>query len=324
MNSHAAYLKLLYESGESLSERQWDKLYQKIRLEAIRDITMDELRENNPELYQEIAEDIMMSAFAGRADEVYSIVLPAINEMRKEIDDSMELLKRELSAIVDRNAKKKFAELLSEIEKATSYKNKWRQKELARMRAEEKQKNEAEKSTKNEAEKSTKNEAEKSSKNDSIPTNTRLTKWQSQAKRRSEKSDVEKKIRRKAAVGDFITRITNNTSGTVIYIERLGSGVEFVHYKAKDGKIFKVMNNPKLFRVIQSGRLKKNGENKETTKPTIKNTAEVHHEEIRIGDSVMYHDREVSVIDVINKYGIRKLIVKDQFGETFAITNYDI
>lgn len=52
--------------------------------------------------------------------------------------------------------------------------------------------------------------------------------------------------------------------------------------------------------------------------------AVVHHEKIRIGDSVMYHDREVSVIDVINKYGIRKLIVKDQFGETFAITNYDI
>ena len=32
MNSHAEYLKLLYESGESLSERQWDKLYQKIRI----------------------------------------------------------------------------------------------------------------------------------------------------------------------------------------------------------------------------------------------------------------------------------------------------
>lgn len=233
MNNYAEYLKLLYESGESLSERQWDKLYQKIRLEAIRDITMDELRENNPELYQEIAEDIMMSAFAGRADEVYSIVLPAINEMRKEIDDSMELLKRELSAIVDRNAKKKFAELLSEIEKATSYKNKWRQKELARMRAEEKQKN----------------EAEKSSNNYSLPTNTWLTKRQSQAKRRSEKSDVEPKKRRKAVV---------------------------------------------------------------------------HHEKIRIGDRVMCHEREVTVIDVINKYGIRKLVVKDQFGETFAITNYDI
>ena len=60
MNNYAEYLKLLYESGESLSERQWDKLYQKIRLEAIRDITMDELRENNPELYQEIAEDIII------------------------------------------------------------------------------------------------------------------------------------------------------------------------------------------------------------------------------------------------------------------------
>ena len=308
MNNYAEYLKLLYESGESLSERQWDKLYQKIRLEAIRDITMDELRENNPELYQEIAEDIMMSAFAGRADEVYSIVLPAINEMRKEIDDSMELLKRELSAIVDRNAKKKFAKLLSEIEKATSYKNKWRQKELARMRAEEKQKN----------------EAEKSSNNYSLPTNTWLTKRQSQAKRRSEKSDVEPKKRRKAAVGDFITRTTNNTSGTVIYIERVGGGVEFVHYKTKKGNIFKVLNNPKLFSVIQSDELKKNVENKETTKPKIKNTAEVHYEKIRIGDSVMYHKREVTVIDIIKNYGIRKLVVKDQFGETFAITNYDI
>ena len=309
MNSHVEYLKRLYERGESLSERQWNNLYQKIRHEVIRDLTMDELRESNPELYQEIAEDIMVSAFAGRSDEVYSIVLPTIDEMRKEIEDSMELLKRELSAIVDRNAKKKFAELLAEIEKATSYKNKWRQKELARMRAEEAKRQ---------------NEAEKSSKNDSIPTNTRLTKRQSQAKRKSEKSGLEKRIRRKATVGDFITRITDKTSGTVIYIERLGSGVEFVHYKTKDGKICRVMNNPKLFSVIQSGRLKQDGKNKETTQPTIKNKAEVHHEEIRIGDRVMYHEREVSVIDVINKYGIRKLIVKDQFGETFAITNYDI
>lgn len=130
MDEYTTYLKKFCEIGEYLTNSQWKSASEKVREKTAKSLTMDELRKWNPELYTQIVEDVLVSAFAGRSDEVLSIVLPTIDEMRREIKDSMELLNRELAVIVDRNANRKFAKLLADIEKATRTKAK-REKVLA-------------------------------------------------------------------------------------------------------------------------------------------------------------------------------------------------
>ena len=71
------------------------------------EISVDDIRKNRPDLYQEIVEDVLMSGFAGRSDEVLSIVLPAINEMRAEIKTMTDQLKYDLESIVEKEARKK-------------------------------------------------------------------------------------------------------------------------------------------------------------------------------------------------------------------------
>lgn len=99
-------------------------------------ISVDDLRQNRPDLYQEIVEDVLMSCFAGRSDEVYGIILPAINEMRAEIKTVTDQLKYDLEAIVEKQAKKRFKKLLLEIEKATVYKSNWQISEKKKIRSE--------------------------------------------------------------------------------------------------------------------------------------------------------------------------------------------
>ena len=68
-------------------------------------ISVDELRRNRPDLYQEIVDEVLLSAFAGRADEVYDIVLPAINEIQAEIKTVTDDLRieKEIQTITCRN-----------------------------------------------------------------------------------------------------------------------------------------------------------------------------------------------------------------------------
>ena len=100
------------------------------------EISVDDIRKNRPDLYQEIVEDVLMSGFAGRSDEVLSIVLPAINEMRAEIKTMTDQLKYDLESIVEKEARKKFKKIVSDIEKATTYKLEWRETEKRKIRAE--------------------------------------------------------------------------------------------------------------------------------------------------------------------------------------------
>ena len=81
--------------------------------------TIDDIRELRPDLYQEIVEDVLMGSFAGRTDEVFNIVVPAINEMRSEIADITEQLKHSLESIVEKEARARFKKLMQDIEKAT-------------------------------------------------------------------------------------------------------------------------------------------------------------------------------------------------------------
>lgn len=91
--------------------------------------TIDDIRELRPDLYQEIVEDVLMGSFAGRTDEVFNIVVPAINEMRSEIADITEQLKHSLESIVEKEARARFKKLMQDIEKATVYRNVWREKQ---------------------------------------------------------------------------------------------------------------------------------------------------------------------------------------------------
>lgn len=80
--------------------------------------------------------NVPVSGFAGRSDEVYGIVLPAINEMKAEIETVTTQLKRDLGAIVEKEVRIKLKKILSDIEKATVYKSNWREKEKRKMRTE--------------------------------------------------------------------------------------------------------------------------------------------------------------------------------------------
>lgn len=91
--------------------------------------TIDDIREFRPDLYQEIVEDVLMGSFAGRTDEVFNIIVPAINEMRSEIADVTEQLKHSLESIVEKEARARFKKLMQDIEKATVYRNVWREKQ---------------------------------------------------------------------------------------------------------------------------------------------------------------------------------------------------
>ena len=91
--------------------------------------TIDDIREFRPDLYQEIVEDVLMGSFAGRTDEVFTIIVPAINEMRSEIADVTEQLKHSLESIVEKEARARFKKLMQDIEKATVYRHTWREEQ---------------------------------------------------------------------------------------------------------------------------------------------------------------------------------------------------
>lgn len=97
------------------------------------EISVDDIRKNRPDLLQEIIDDVLVSSFAGRSDEVYNIVLPAINEMRAEIETVTKQLKYDLEAIVEKQAKKKFANLLQEIDRTTKCWMDWRSAERKKI-----------------------------------------------------------------------------------------------------------------------------------------------------------------------------------------------
>lgn len=95
----------------------------------LNEATIDDIKELRPDLFQEIVEDVLMGTFAGRSDEVFNIVVPAINEMRSEIADVTEQLKRSLEFIVEKEARVRFKKLMQDIEKATAYRNVWHEKQ---------------------------------------------------------------------------------------------------------------------------------------------------------------------------------------------------
>lgn len=104
-------------------------------------ISVDELRRNRPDIYQEIVDEVLLSAFAGRADEVYDIVLPAINEIQAEIKTVTDDLRRRLEYIVEIESRKKFKQLLAEIEQTTALRVRFQEETRIAMQNDEPKEN---------------------------------------------------------------------------------------------------------------------------------------------------------------------------------------
>ena len=189
----------------------------------LNEATIDDIRELRPDLYQEIVEDVLMGTFAGRSDEVYGIVLPAINEMRREIAETTEVLRHSLESIVEKEARSRFKKLIQDIEKATVKRNVLLEKQ------------------------------KKAITEDTI---TSLEKIDVSAKQKSRPATVKPKAH-------------EHTTGASCSEEK-------------------------------------------TTDP------------IKVGDTVMFYERQLEVVDVYRKYGIRRLVVKDKLGETFTIKDYEV
>lgn len=96
---------------------------------VMKDLTIDEIRLYRPDLYQEIVEDVLMSGYAGRTDEVYDFIIPTINDMRKEVKEITDQLKYDLSRIIERKINHELRNAIEKIEKGTNYKAQWKEVE---------------------------------------------------------------------------------------------------------------------------------------------------------------------------------------------------
>ena len=90
-------LKTIYELKDDLSDSQWEKFYGLVRDKVISDLTVDELRTKNPNLYRKIAEEVAkyisieqeIESFAPRKKTIENPYMPYVKRREIKVGDSI-------------------------------------------------------------------------------------------------------------------------------------------------------------------------------------------------------------------------------------------
>jgi hypothetical protein len=83
----------------------------------INDLTIDDIREQRPDLYQEIAKEVLKASEIISDDEIANLIKPLVEDWKEETNSKLNLLEKNLQTIVNKQMQDIFATISNLFEK---------------------------------------------------------------------------------------------------------------------------------------------------------------------------------------------------------------